>query len=346
MKRQYLISPFFIFFILTSSLIVHAVPVYAALKCEIERPIVLAGLDWDSARVHNAIASFIMEKGYGCKTRSIPGSTIPIQNGLVRGDIDIVMEVWKENVGEAWTKAMKSGKVKELGLNFSDAVQGWFVPTYMIQGDPERKIKPVAPDLQFVSDLPRYKHLFRDPEQPDKGRFYNCILGWQCEVINTKKLAAYKLEDDFTNFRPGAGEALAAAIASAYKRGKPIVAYYWGPTWLLGQFDMTKLKEPPFTKKCWDALSTEKEPKAACAYAPSKVYIGVNTKFYNQAPELLSFLKGYQTSNTLISQLLSYMQSEKTDEQGAAKYFFENHRDVWTAWVSDEIAEQIDSSLN
>ncbi|MEZ5855277.1 MAG: glycine betaine ABC transporter substrate-binding protein [Hyphomicrobiaceae bacterium] len=44
--------------------------------------------------------------------------------------------------------------------------------------------------------------MFKDPEELSKGRFYNCIAGWQCEVTNTKKLYAYGLLKDFTNFRP------------------------------------------------------------------------------------------------------------------------------------------------
>jgi glycine betaine/proline transport system substrate-binding protein len=319
---------------------VHAEP-----NCEIERPIVFAGLDWDSARVHNAIASFIIEKGYGCETRSIPGATIPMFNGVARGDIDIAMEIWQQNMGEAWTKAIESGKVKEVGINFSDGIQGWFVPTYMIEGDPARKIKAVAPDLRSVSDLPRYKHLFRDPEQPDKGRFYNCILGWNCEIVNTKKLAAYNLEDDFTNFRPGADAALSAAIASAYKRGKPVLAYYWGPTWVLGQFDMTQLEEPPYTQECWDTFSAEKAPKTACAYPTAKVYIVANTSFYKKTPKLMSFLKKYRTSSALTSELLAFMQSQDKDEKEAAKYFFEKHPDIWTDWVPENVARQIRSAL-
>ena len=67
-----------------------------------------------------------------------------------------------------------------------------------------------------MRDLARYKHLFRDPEEPAKGRFYNCILGWNCEVVNTNKLKAYGLDGHFTNFRAGTGAALAAAIASNF----------------------------------------------------------------------------------------------------------------------------------
>ncbi|MEH0888833.1 glycine betaine ABC transporter substrate-binding protein, partial [Enterobacter sp. UNJFSC 003] len=79
------------------------------------------------------------------------------------------------------------------GTTFPDASEGWFVPRYLVSG-PDAK----APELKSVQDLKRYKDLFADPDEPGKGRFYNCVAGWVCEGINTKKLAAYGLAQDFT----------------------------------------------------------------------------------------------------------------------------------------------------
>ncbi|AEB10819.1 ABC transporter substrate-binding protein [Marinithermus hydrothermalis] len=314
-------------------------------ECELDRPVVFAGLDWDSARIHNAIAAYILEHGYGCQTDSIPGSTIPLVQGLIRGDLDVMMEVWVDNIKETWDKALATGRVVDLGVNFPDAIQGWFVPRYVIEGDPERGIAPMAPDLRSVQDLPRYKTLFTDPESPDKGRFYNCILGWACEVINTKKLEAYGLSDDYTNFRPGTGAALAAAIASAYERGKPILAYYWGPTWVLGKYDLVMLEEPPFTQECWDELNSERRPQTACAYPVIKVTVGVSKDFADQAPTLVEFLKRYETSNQLVSELLAFMQDNDAEVEEAAIHFLKNYTDVWTQWVPAEVAARVQASL-
>ncbi|WP_205508360.1 glycine betaine ABC transporter substrate-binding protein, partial [Stenotrophomonas indicatrix] len=77
---------------------------------------------------------------------------------------------------------------------------------------PQRGIEAKAPELRSVADLPRYKALFRDPEEPAKGRFYNCPTGWTCEIVNSQKLKAYRLQDSYTNFRTGTGPALDAAI--------------------------------------------------------------------------------------------------------------------------------------
>jgi glycine betaine/proline transport system substrate-binding protein len=309
--------------------------------CELDRPVRIAGLDWDSNRFHAAVAAFILEHGYGCKTEILPGTTIPLLTGLGRGDLDIMMEVWKEQLTEAWEKAEKSGKVKLLGVNYPDAVQGWFVPRYLVEGE-----NAPAKGLRSVADLPRYKTLFRDPEEPDKGRFYNCKLGWDCETINTKKLAAYGLNDHYVNFRTGSGAALSAAIASAYRRKKPILYYYWGPTWVMAKYDAVQLKEPEYDADVWARMKSTDRPAQATAYPEVTVYTGANTEFVKQAPRLVAFLNRYRTSNKIVSEALLYLQEKPSaGDPGAARHFLRTREDIWSQWVPGGVAERIRAAL-
>ena len=55
--------------------------------------IVFADCGWDSIRIHNAIAAFILEKGYGYNTDVITGSSPIAIRGLRQGDIDICMKL-------------------------------------------------------------------------------------------------------------------------------------------------------------------------------------------------------------------------------------------------------------
>src|SRR5690554_6661960 len=62
--------------------------------------IIFGEQDWDSAQVNNAIARFVLEEGFGCATDIIPGSTVPMQQGLIRDDIDVLTEIWLDNPAE------------------------------------------------------------------------------------------------------------------------------------------------------------------------------------------------------------------------------------------------------
>jgi len=320
-----------------------------AQSCEVASTIRMAGNDWQSSHFHNAVTQFILEKGYGCKTVSVPGTTQPLLNALARGDVDILMELWRANNVEIWAKMMKSGRVVETGgVSIQGAVQGWFVPRYVVEGNTKRGIKATAPGLKNVSDLPRYKALFKDPEEPSKGRFYNCKLGWNCERVNSKKLVAYNLLGDYTNFQPGSGAALSAAIGSAFKRGKPIVFYYWGPTWVLGKYDVVKLREPQYDKAKWDKLDKSKDGKGldATAFPTIKVYVAANKKFAQKVPKVMIFLGKYAMKDDLVNNALVYMRENK-DKTGrkAAMEFLKAHPAIWTKWVPDDVAARVKAAL-
>lgn len=308
--------------------------------CDIDRPVVFAGLDYGSAAFHTALAKYILKEGYGCAVDSLPGSTLPLVQGVGRGDIDVIMEIWTANPAQAWVDAMEAGTVVALGTTFPDASEGWWVPKYLVEGE-----NAAAAGLKSVSDLPDYKDLFRDPEEPSKGRFYNCPAGWQCELVNSKKLAAYDLENDYTNFRPGTGAALEAAISSAYLRENPIVFYYWTPTWLMGKYEFVKLEEPPFDRKVWDAMLASDNPGKACAYPETKVIVGANKAFAESAPTVAAFLKAYGMTSALTSAALAYMQDNDASADDAAVWFLRSHGDVWRAWVPEAVAAKVDKAL-
>jgi len=320
-----------------------------AQTCEVSRTIKFAGNDWASNSFHVEVARIILEKGYGCRTESVPGTTQPLLNALARGDVDVNMELWKDNNVEIWAKMVKTGRAMETkGVSIKGAVQGWFVPRYMVEGDKKRGIKAVAPGLKNVSDLPKHKALFRDPEQPAMGRFYNCKLGWNCEAVNSKKFVAYGLNKHYTNFKPGSGGALAAAIASAFKRGKPIVFYYWGPTWVLGKYDAVMLKEPAFDRAKWDKLDKAKSGKGleAVAYPAIRVTIAVNAKFAKSAPNIVTFFDKYRMQDAMVSAALVVMR-EKKDKTGrkAAMSFMRKHPDVWAKWLPAAVAKRVKEAL-
>ncbi|MEN3931759.1 ABC transporter substrate-binding protein [Microvirga sp. W0021] len=313
--------------------------------CETDKPIVFGDLDWDSVVFHNEVARFILEKGYGCQTDAIPGSTIPLYAGAVRGNISVIMEVWENISPKVWKDALQAGKVREVGVNFSDAVQGWYVPRYLVEGD-----DAPAKDLKSVSDLPKYKTLFQDQEEPEKGRFYNCVPGWGCEISNTKKFYGYGLDKDFINYRPGTAAAMNASIESAFRRKQPIVFYYWGPSWIYGKYikDMVPLQEPAYDETVWKQMEETKKPeevKQATAYPLGTVKVGVNSAFAKRAPKLTEFLARYRTSNDITSEALVYMQENRGSAKKAALNFLKTREDVWRPWVSPDVAARVKSAL-
>jgi glycine betaine/proline transport system substrate-binding protein len=290
-----------------------------------------ADLDWDSAQVHNRIAAFICEHGYGYDIAYNFGSTVPMFVGLTDGSNDISMEIWVENQQAAYNEAIAEGTIIDLGSNYADNWQGWLVPTYMItDGD-------LPADIS-VEDMPQYWELFKDPEDPTKGRFYSCIAGWECEKINAEKFEVYGLDDTYNIFLPGSGAALLSSMVGAYEKHEPWFGYYWSPTPALGMYDMTPVAEPPYDAAVWN-------DDHGCAYPAVHVDICVNSSLPDRAPEIVEFLRNYETSAAMTSDVLGYMKENDTTVEGAAIYFLQKYESVWTQWVPSDIASKVKDAL-
>ena len=140
----------------------------AAAIAEPKTTITFADVGWDSIRFHNAVAGTIAEAVFGYTWEEISGSTPITSEALQSGDIDVHMEMWTDNLA-TYPDDIANGRMKELGVNFDDNAQGLYVPRYVVEGDPARGIKAVAPDLKTIQDLKNYASIFPDPEDPRQG---------------------------------------------------------------------------------------------------------------------------------------------------------------------------------
>lgn len=300
--------------------------------------IVFADAGWDSIRIHNSIAQKILEEGYGYKTDVTPGSTSATLQGLRKGDINVYMEVWTDNVKDVYEDAIESGDIVKTSVNFDDNDQGLYVPAYVIHGDKERGIEPLAPDLKTVEDLKKYPDVFADPEDPGRGRVINAPSGWAVADHIDAKFEAYGLDETLNNFMPGSDSAIVASLVDAYKSGKGWVGYYWSPTAITAKYDLVLLEEQEYDEKTWEETKKTKFP-------PNDVVTAVHKDMPEQAPEVVEFLENYETSSALTEEALQYMEDEGASAEEAAIWWMKEHEDVWTNWIPEEKAQKVMEAL-
>lgn len=301
--------------------------------------VVLAELPWESARVNNCITSFILQHGYGYESEVIPGETIPLWQGLRRGDIDVQLEAWPRAQKKAYEEAIAAGEVVSLGPNYA-TFQGWWVPTYVIKGDAARGIEPMAPDLKTIDDLPKYWELFKDPEDPSKGCLYSGVVGWEAEKTTAIKFETYGLDQYYNMFRPGSDAAQVASMVAAYQKGEPWLGYYWAPSWPLGKLDMTRIPEPvPFDEDIW-------EENRGCEWPAENSEVCVNADWLDRAPqELVEFFSKFETTSDHVSAYLVYTRDYEAEPEETAIWFFKEYESVWTQWVPADVANKVKAAL-
>jgi ABC-type proline/glycine betaine transport system permease subunit/ABC-type proline/glycine betaine transport system substrate-binding protein len=316
--------------------------------CDNGTPVSFADINWESGEFITAVTREVIERGLGCTTSGTPGNSVTLELAIANDDVNIFAEEWTGRT-DIWKTSREKGLVREVGHPFVEAVEGWFVPTYMVKGDAARHIAPLSPDLSSVKQLsdPKYVALFGDPEQPGKGRFLNCPSGWSCEGVNTAKLHAYGLDKIYVDFRPGTGPAMDAAIASAYQQRQPLLFYYWSPSAILGKYDLTQLQEPPYTPACYaDLTSTDGRHDQGCGAPPPDVAFGVSSKFAAKAPEIMAILEKMTFPLPELNAELADMIGNGRDPRAQAVLFLQQHPDMWKGWVGPKIAERIDVSLS
>lgn len=315
--------------------------------CGDGKTVTFAGIDWESGAFITEVMKTILSKGYDCQVDSIPGNSVTLEQATANNDVQIFAEEWLGR-SDVWNKAVEEKKVVAVGKTFVGASEGWFVPDYVVHGDPARNIEAKAPDLKSVSQLtdPKIAEIFADPEEPSKGRFLNCPSGWTCEGVSTAKLEAYKLDEAYVNFRPGTGTALDAAITSAYLQGEPILFYYWSPTAIMGKFKLIQLEEPAYNEACWKELSSANGKRdEGCAFPSVDVAYGVNSTFASEAPEIVEILEKATFPLEEVNASLAYMADNKVDATAAAAEFLKTQGDVWSKWVSEEARGKIEAGL-
>lgn len=300
------------------------------------KEIVFGNAGWDSMKFHNAVAMLIAREAYGYETDEVSGSTAITYNALLNGDVHVYMETWTDSIAP-YQEDVDAGRLVELGVNYDDNVQGFYVPRYVIEGDAQRGLEALAPDLKTVEDLKNYSHVFPDLEDPGKGRIYGAISGWQIDEVMRKKVTFYGLDEMYNYIDPGSDPALAAAIAGAYKKGDPIVAYYWEPAWITGKYDLVLLKDAPYQPELY--------LKGECECPSIRITVAVNSDFYKDNPEISEFLGKYKTSSQLTSQALAYISENNASYEDAARWFLKENKDLLSQWLEPGKAELVLKAL-
>jgi len=97
---------------------------------ESDEPIKVILNDWTGQYVSAKIAGELLKK-MGYEIEYVSAGAIPQHAGLAQGNLHFQAEVWSNNVGDIYPKAVESGEIVELGELGLDAWQDWMYPTYL-----------------------------------------------------------------------------------------------------------------------------------------------------------------------------------------------------------------------
>ena len=315
------------------NIVMQALENRAMMEAAPKEEIIFGDLNWPSALLQNRIAQYLVEKGYGYPTDVKFGATLPLFQGIRRGDTHVAMEIWLPNQNDTWNEARTAGEVVSVGLSLGKDWQSAFViPAYLQEQYPE---------LDSVEDLKeeQYKSLFATPETGGKARLVSCIIGWSCELVNAAQVKGYGLDDHIHIVNPGDGAALNADLYGAYERQEPWLGYMWGTADPPLKLDLVRLEEPAYSDECW--FTTR-----ACAYQDATILIAVTPDLLARAPDVIQVLRAWDFNIDLFKEVVAWQDANDTsDVKAAALWWLNSKQDVWGDWVTSEAAESISIAL-
>lgn len=77
----------------------------------------------------------------------------------------------------------------------------------------------------------------------------------------------------------------------------------------------------------------------------SEVFTVVTKKFSQENAVAMDYLKTRNWTNGTVNDILAWQVDNQGTNEDGAKHFLETREDVWTKWVSPEVAEKVKSAL-
>ena len=290
--------------------------------------------NWESVRLQNRIAGYIVETGYGYPVSFVPGASALLVEGLRQGDIDVSMEVWLPNQSAAWEEALAAGDAVTLGQSLGLVWESAFVmPAYL---------QEQYPGLDSGEDLKdsQYKALFATSETGGKARLVSCVVGWSCELDKRAQIEGYGLTDHVHVVNPTSGPALNQSLSDAYEKRDPWLGYQWASNETALLLDLVALEEPAYSDECWETTK-------ACGYEGNTVWVGANADLSTKASDVVGFLEQWDFSvGTHLKDATRWQDDNPTASmEDSALYWLRNNVDTWSGWVTADAATMIREAL-
>lgn len=316
---------------------------HAETACGTDDEITIANMTWTSAIVLAQVTHRILTEGYGCNATLVPGDTVPTATSmLTKNKPHIAPELWISTASTIWEQIKEKGNVYKASDVFSEGgKEGWWIPDYVAKANP---------GLKSIEDLknPEYMELFVEAQSDGKGRFYGCPPGWACEIINGNLFKALGLaEANYELFSPGSGANLKASIARRVTRNEATLAYYWGPTAVIGRYNLVRLDMPPYDAEKFLCLTDKNcvDPQVS-GWKAGEVAVAVVNSLKEDAPNVADFLGKLQVPNAVVNSVLAWGDDRRASPEEVTDHFMKTQQAVWTTWVPADVAAKVKESLN
>lgn len=309
--------------------------------------IVLADLSWEEPQAINAILTQVLEERFDANVQTIRASQSAIFAGMAKGDgsVDVHPAVWETAQRGNIIKYVKKQGTVELNSDPYHAEDGWYIPTYTAK----------KYDIWSVSDLLSEdvaKHF--DINYDGQGDYWPGAPGWGVTSIYQVKADSSDISKYYEPI--SASQAMFKAMfEDAYKNHKAMLFYWYAPTALPIEYNLTQLNEPEFTgyameskkgsqdynpKGCYEFYPPQsgsnwrKRSEITCATPSQAVYIAYSSSLKERAPKVAEFLENVSFTLSQVNHMVYQLSAKNQSPKAMAQQWVKNHPDRIEQWFS------------
>ena len=280
-------------------------------------PIKIAVNDWTGQHISAHITGSLLQKA-GYSIEYVSAGAVPQFAGIAQGDLHMQPEVWTNNVGDVYPKAVESGDIVVLGQLGLQPQEGWIYPPYMNDKCP---------------GLPRYEALydcaqaFAAADTFPKGRLVTYPADWG---TRSKDVVA-QIGIPFEPVPGGSEGAMIAELKSAVAAEQPILMMFWQPHQLFAAYEFDWVTWDPVEGECVEESGQTRG--SACGFQQATVDKIVNKDVATNWPGAYKLLEMISIDNATQNAMIFEIDENKRPLEEVVAEWVEANEAAWGAWV-------------
>jgi len=282
----------------------------------------------DNLYLESSVQAHLMSKvvnELGGDAKVIQGGPAETLAAMDKGQPIVMLDIWKWQYPELWKKYVEDGgTVLEVGTSDYTGEEGWYVPTYVIKGDPERGIEASCPGLPDWEALNECADVFSTAKTGSKGQYMSGAESWALHYGDPQRIKNLNL--DYEMVFAGSEASLFAELTRAYEQGEPWLGLMWRPNYMTTKYDLTRVDFPEHTDECWGETY-------ACQWPNTEIFQIASSVVKADHPAVWGILQNYSLNDEQLRQLQSLVIDEGMTPAEAAESWMKDNREIWTQWI-------------
>ncbi len=278
---------------------------------------------WTASRLNAEVAKIVIEQelGYPVELTEV-NENDAMFTGLADGTLDAVLEIWPSGVTDAEQTYFADGSVVDIGPLGAVGKIGWFVPSYVVEENPD------LATWEGYAD-PANASLFATAETGDLGRFLGTDPSYSQYDEQIIENLGLPLQVVFSGSEPATVAEVDARVAAE----EPVLLYWWTPTAAVAKYDLVNVALPPYTDDC-GASAAAGDGGVDCDYPEDVIFKAASGLLEEKAPDVFALLEAFTITNEDQLEMLPAVEIDGDDPVAVAEKWVQDHEDAWKAWLS------------